>query len=232
MGNALTTAMTPLDRRRRLIGATVLGMLGSSSAGASDRSHALTVFTFGDSVLDCARYNEHGVHPGQLLVRNDDALFPEFKSRDLSSRGPAQLSHHAVDGATVADLPRQARGLSVPTGSTMALLTIGGNDLLAGLAADKGAGVRAFESALNRFLQVLPIKPVLMGTVYDPTFGNDERNFLAVDARTARANHRRVNEVIGALASRHGRLVRSLRKPSSRDRQNRALCSGCSSVRC
>jgi acyl-CoA thioesterase-1 len=89
----------------------------------------------------------------------------------------------------------------------VALLTIGGNDLLGGLAADADAGVRRFESALGRFLQALPIRPVLLGTVYDPTFGDDARNFLGVDPRIARANLRRVNDVIGSLAARHGRLV-------------------------
>ena len=39
------------------------------------------------------------------------------------------------------------------------------------------------------------------------TFGDDSRNFLAVPAGIARANHRRVNEVIARLAERHGRLV-------------------------
>ena len=43
--------------------------------------------------------------------------------------------------------------------------------------------------------------------MYDPTLGDDARNFLGVDARIARAKHRRVNEVIGSLAARHGRLV-------------------------
>ena len=43
--------------------------------------------------------------------------------------------------------------------------------------------------------------------MYDPTFGDDARNFLGIDARIARGNHRRVNEVIASLASRYGRLV-------------------------
>jgi hypothetical protein len=47
----------------------------------------VTLYTFGDSILDCARYNELGVHPGQLLVQNDDRLFPEFQGQDLHSRG-------------------------------------------------------------------------------------------------------------------------------------------------
>jgi acyl-CoA thioesterase I len=203
----MTSAVTPRGGRRGLIGLAVLPLLQSLKSAAARTPTPTTVFTFGDSVLDCGRYNEHGVHPGQLLVRNDDALFPEFKGRDLQSRGPAMLEHRAVDGATVDDLPRQMAGLPAAHDATLALLTIGGNDLLAGLAADKGSGMKAFEAALSRFLGALPIRPVMLGTVYDPTFGDDSRNFLAVDARRARANHGRVNQVIGALASRHGRLV-------------------------
>ena len=41
------------------------------------------------------------------------------------------------------------------------LLSVGGNDLLRGLAADRGAGLRGFEAALDRFLHALPLRPVL-----------------------------------------------------------------------
>jgi acyl-CoA thioesterase I len=44
-----------------------------------------TIHTLGDSVLDCARYNERGIMPAELLARNDDLLFPEFRGRDLST---------------------------------------------------------------------------------------------------------------------------------------------------
>jgi acyl-CoA thioesterase-1 len=178
---------------------------GTTSAAASS-SGVLTVYTFGDSILDCAHYNEHGVHPGQLIVRNDDALFPEFKGRDLQSKRPARLDHRARDGATVAGLSSQARGVA-PRGEAVALLTIGGNDLIGGLAADSGAGMRRFETALEAFVRTLPIRPVLMGTVYDPTFADDSKNFLGVPAKIARANHRRVNDIIGALAARYGKLA-------------------------
>lgn len=195
----------PSDSRRRFC---VLSAAVLSGTGSAQPASEFVLYTFGDSILDCARYNDRGVHPGQLLVRNDDQLFPEFKGQDLRSRGPAHLDHRAVDGATVQGLPAQTRGLRPGTGPVVALLTIGGNDLLLGLAADRsGNGIRAFESQLDQFLRRLAIRPVLLGTVYDPTFGDDARNFLRVEPRIARANHRRVNEVIATLATRYGELV-------------------------
>ena len=195
-------------RRRLLSWAPAMLVAGASPAESAPgpRSDALTVYTFGDSVLDCARYNQFGVHPGQLIVRNDDVLFPEFRRRDLQSRGAARLEHRAVDGATVSGLPSQARGIA-PKGESVALLTVGGNDLLIGLAADSGVRIRAFESALDQFVRTLPIRPILLGTVYDPTFGDDTRNFLGVPAHLARANHRRVNDAIRSVAAKYGRVA-------------------------
>ncbi|MEH1814122.1 MAG: hypothetical protein V7K26_15905 [Nostoc sp.] len=72
--------------RRRLIqlleGANVLAFLGCNR----QEQAMVTLYTFGDSILDCERYNEFGIHPGQLLVQNDDRLFPEFLGQDLTSR--------------------------------------------------------------------------------------------------------------------------------------------------
>jgi acyl-CoA thioesterase I len=140
------------------------------------------------------------------LVRNDDELFPEFQGQDLSSRGPVQLEHRAVDGATVDSLPAQARNVA-PTGKAAAILTIGGNDLLRGLLVDRGPGIAAFATVLDAFLRDLPVRPVLLGNVYDPTFGDDALNFTGVDPTLARENHRRVNAVIAGLASTYGTLV-------------------------
>jgi hypothetical protein len=70
-----------------------------------------TVFTSGDSILDCGRYNDRGVHPGGLIVRSDDGLFSGFQVRDLASRGPARLEHRAANVSIVHDLPGQARRL-------------------------------------------------------------------------------------------------------------------------
>lgn len=192
--------------RRRLIqavgGASLLTILGCNQ----QEQTMVTLYTFGDSILDCGRYNEFGVHPGQLLVQNDDRLFPEFKGQDLASRQSARLEHRARDGATVAGLPSQAQGLQV-TGESIALITIGGNDLLQGLIRDTGSGMNAFANALNTFVQRLPIRPVLLGSVYDPTVGDDSRNFLGIEASIARKNLQRINLSIQEIATRYGKFV-------------------------
>ena len=165
-----------------------------------------TLYTFGDSILDCGRYNAHGVHPGALLVRNDDARFPGFRGRDLATHGPAQLVHRAQDGATVEDLPRQGKGV-VADGPATALLTVGGNDLLRGLVLGGGFDVEAFARRLEAFAAVLPIRPLLIGNVYDPSLGDDRRNFLPLPPRVAREAHRRLDDAIADVAGRHGTLV-------------------------
>ena len=76
--------------------AAAAAVIAGRTSLAATRSAMFTVYTFGDSILDCARYNNYDVHPGQLRVRNDDALFPPFKRRDLASLGPARLAHGAL----------------------------------------------------------------------------------------------------------------------------------------
>jgi len=187
-------------------GSTSAQQTSPAAGGTDDPRTPLTLYTFGDSILDCRWYNDAGIDPGQLLVRNDDELFPEFRGQDLSSHGPALLEHRAVDGATVDSLPAQARSLPARE-KTAAILTIGGNDLLRGLLVDPGPGIAAFATALDAFLRDLPVRPVFLGNVYDPTFGDDTLNFTGVDPALARENHRRVNAVIAELASEYGALV-------------------------
>lgn len=169
----------------------------------------LTVYTFGDSILDCAHYNEARVDPAGLLVANRDDLFPEFRGRDLTARlgGDVRLERRAVDGSRVGDLPRQARGLRVD-GPALAILTVGGNDLLGGLIDDDGPGIPAFARALAAFLDGLPIRPVVLGTVYDPTFGDDAAaGGTFADPKRARANFDRMNATLADLAPNYGVLA-------------------------
>jgi len=208
---------TPREREAPSLGPSRRGLLGTglllafdswapNDARARTSEAGLRLLTFGDSILDCARYNERRLDPGRLLIRNDDALFPEFRGHDLLARGPARLEHRAVDGSTVEDLAEQLRTVK-SGGAAVAIVSVGGNDLLRGLAGDAGIGLLRFEAAYERFLVALPVRPVVLGTVYDPTFGDDTRNFLGVPAGVARANYRRLNEIIGVLAARHGRLA-------------------------
>ncbi|MDZ7950887.1 SGNH/GDSL hydrolase family protein [Nostoc sp. DedQUE09] len=183
-------------------GASVLTLFGCNRR----EQEMVTLYTFGDSILDCGRYNEFGVHPGQLLVQNNDRLFPEFQGQDLTSRGSAQLQHRARDGATVDGLPSQAHQLRVE-GKAIALITIGGNDLLRGLIQDTGAGIATFANTLDTFVQQLPIRPVVLGNVYDPTFGDDRRNFVGVESAIARKNLQRMNTAIQEIANRYGQFV-------------------------
>jgi lysophospholipase L1-like esterase len=187
--------------------ATAATTLISCAGPVTGTARPFTLYSFGDSILDCGRYNDRGVTPDQLIVRNDDAVFPEFRGNDLLSRGfAARVEHRARDGATVADLTRQSAGLAVRSPS-VAIVTIGGNDLLRGLVTDTGAGIERFAAELRAFLEALPIRPVLVANVYDPSFGHDERNFVGVDPAIARANHRRVNAVLADASSRYGKLI-------------------------
>ncbi|MGF2035329.1 MAG: hypothetical protein RMZ43_008445 [Nostoc sp. CmiVER01] len=72
--------MAPFQPTRRRFIKVAGGVSFLTLLGCNRREQAmLTLYTFGDSILDCGRYNEYGVHPGQLLIQNDDRLFPEFQ---------------------------------------------------------------------------------------------------------------------------------------------------------
>ena len=83
--------------------------------------------------------------------------------------------------------------------------------------ADGDPAVAALDAAVRRkkifdairalTIRGAALRPLVLGTVYDPTFGDDARNFLGVDAGLARANHRRVNAVIGELGERYGAVA-------------------------
>ena len=168
-----------------------------------------TLTTFGDSILDCAHYNAERVDPAGLIAANRDDLFPEFRGRDLTTRlgGEVRIDRRAVDGSRVDDLPRQARGLHID-GPALAVLTVGGNDLLGGLIDDDGPGIPAFARKLTAFLDALPIRPVVLGTVYDPTFGDDAAaGGTFPNPKRARVNFDRMNATLRELAPAYGVLA-------------------------
>ena len=59
-------------RRRLLSWAPAMFLTGASPAetASGTRSGTLTVYTFGDSILDCGRYNELRIHPGAPVDRH------------------------------------------------------------------------------------------------------------------------------------------------------------------
>ena len=166
-----------------------------------------TVYTFGDSILDCGHYNDRGVTPAQLLARNEDRLFPEFRGQDLTKRfGSVRLEHRAVDGSMVDDLPQQARRLNVPDLEThAALLTIGGNDLLAGLLADPGPGIDDFA-----------IDPACLPPETSRSAPSSSANVLRPDVRRRRPEHHR-----GRPGAGPAQLQEAQRPPRRPRRQGR-----------
>jgi hypothetical protein len=72
---------------------------------------------------------------------------------------------------------------------------------LNGLVFDGGPAVGPFSRALEDFVDALPVRPVFLGDVYDPTCGDDSRNFLGLDPAIARAALTRVNAAIAAVAA-------------------------------
>jgi len=171
-----------------------------------------TLYTIGDSVLDCGKYNEHEVTPGGLLVRNNDVLFPEFAGRDLSSvlGRPVTLVHRATDGARAADLDWQMRDVA-PAADDIVLFSVGGNDLLVAFTSRTPFDVAVFQRAARVALERVARARVFVANIYDPTFGNDALNWLGVDPRLARRKHEEVNTALAAETARVWGAVLDLR---------------------
>ena len=62
--------------------------------------------------------------------------------------------------------------------------------------------------ASDHFLRDLPIRPVLIGTVYDPTFGDDdEAGVFGVDTVKGRRNFKKLNARLTDLGRSYGASV-------------------------
>jgi lysophospholipase L1-like esterase len=117
-----------------------------------------------------------------LLYRNDDARWPEFRSRDLSHRSRGvEFLNLAEDGAMIDDVTTEelARlGQDSTDPDTLLTLTAGGNDLLDALAAgrplDKAVAriARRYTELVESIREELPRATLVLTTVYDPTDGS------------------------------------------------------------
>jgi lysophospholipase L1-like esterase len=125
------------------------------------------------------------VGAASLLARNEDAMWPEFRGRDLVHLRPGVEVHLlASDGATTGTvLDEQLDALRrIDRGAeALVTLTVGGNDLLGLIGASDAvgeAGVRAVLAALETIVRSvrerLPRARLLMANVYDPTDGTGD----------------------------------------------------------
>ena len=111
-----------------------------------------------------------------------------------------------MDGSRVQQLGRQMDGVQCAEGD-VALVTVGGNDLLGGLLMDTGPGFGRFQAVLEAALQRLAPARILLGNVYDPTFGDDRADFVGIDPALTRPNLDRMNALLADVAHRFGALA-------------------------
>jgi lysophospholipase L1-like esterase len=115
-----------------------------------------------------------------LLVRNDDARWPEFTGRDLSSRWPrVAFQNLTSDGATIGDVfGDQLDALEESTEEAIVTVTVGGNDLLSAYSSKPRPTLMerivrdiagAYDAMLDAIADKLPRARLVLTTVYDPS---------------------------------------------------------------
>ncbi len=90
------------------------------------------------------------------------------------------------------------------------MLTIGGNDLLQGMLFASQREWDAWFVEYERVLERCPVRPLFVGNVYDPTFGDAtaEAHFLAIgSAAQLRQRLRAFNQQLALSAARAGAIV-------------------------
>lgn len=113
-----------------------------------------------------------------LFFENDDALWPEFRGRDLKSRfASIAFTDLTADGATTDDLLRQVGRVSKSGEETLMTVTAGGNDLLGAIGfGDANPAPEIFarlEQAVDELIDRRPNSIILIATVYDPSDGTN-----------------------------------------------------------
>jgi len=115
-----------------------------------------------------------------LLVRNDDARWPEFTGRDLASRWPrVSVQNLATDAATIGDVfGDQIDQLEESSEDAIVTITVGGNDLLSAYSSKPRQSLMerivddiggAYDAMLDLVSDKLPRARLVLTTVYDPS---------------------------------------------------------------
>lgn len=115
-----------------------------------------------------------------LLIRNDDARWPEFTGRDLASRWPRVSSQNlATDGATIGDVfGDQLDQVEATNEDAIVTISVGGNDLLSAYSSKPRQSLMerivndiggAYDAMLDLVADKLPRARLVLTTVYDPS---------------------------------------------------------------
>lgn len=153
-----------------------------------------------------------------LFHRNDDALWPEFAGRDLSTMVPGiRVADHTSDGATTDTVLEWQVGRAASevreTGGVVrvATLSVGGNDLLQALGgvsslAQLERAVARLGDTFREVVQVtreaFPEALLVLTTVYDPT---DATGLMPdIQGRLPIEVMQRYNDVVREVAALEG----------------------------
>ncbi|MBS2038804.1 hypothetical protein JST97_27735 [bacterium] len=146
---------------------------------------------FGDS-MSIDEYAGPNLGAASLLYRNCDEHWPEFTGLDLVSQNPrCGFTRLACNGATLSDLWRQLTQAPKLSGAVLVTVTVGANDVLAGLGGAEERPAYAcgqffggepvgslldWQQSLRRWLDALEDHTgeatVILGNLYDPTDGS------------------------------------------------------------
>ncbi len=170
---------------------------------------------------------QRGFGAASLLYSNNAQQYPEFVQHDLASQPSAVIfrnhhhfsypneyptDNHTVDGATTTDvLQRQLPHVEPSSETTLATLTVGGNDLLQAMRGTSAPPdlVAAIVGRLRRIIAELrgrrPRTTVLLGTVYDPSDGTNNLGAGRLDREAAWLAE--YNAAVRALASNGDGIV-------------------------
>lgn len=149
-------------------------------------------FSFGDS-MSIDAYAGPGLGAASLLYSNRNDFWPEFAGQDLKSLNPDLLFHGlAADGSTLIDAWHQLEICPKVEGRVLVSLTLGGNDVLAGLGQGDNAyryrdrqakyiegqgpvSMSEWLDSYHRWLDTIELKypdcVIVLGNIYDPTEG-------------------------------------------------------------
>jgi len=149
------------------------------------------LIVLGDSISDGTGASAASLQYANLLANNNDTQYPTEATTDLQSRyggadaGAFPVLHIAVGGATTYSMWRDQlpalRNMFPIRGHSLAVITIGGNDLVAALASGGAPDGQVLTDAINYLTQTATFLhdpanfpdgvSLVLATVYDPTDG-------------------------------------------------------------